>query len=284
MIVKDEQQFGSSTGSRDESRNAIDVRAVSVSFGGVRALTDVSASVRAREIVAVIGPNGAGKTTLLNAVCGVVRKSQGEVRHFGRDVTNAHPTKIAQGGLGRSFQDPRLIDSATVLENVLCGAHATIGYSFADQVLRRRKVGRLERAATADALELLELVSLGKVAHAEAGQLAYGPRKMVDIIRATVSRPSTLLLDEPSSGLDLAERAGVERMLLTIHKEFGIPMLVVEHHMDLVRAVADRVLGLVSGTVAMQGPTATVLDSEEFRATMTGDTVDTEQKVTKAYA
>jgi len=284
MDVKREQEFRSNSGERNEGRTAIDVRAVSVSFGGVRALTDVSASVDAREIVAVIGPNGAGKTTLLNAICGVVGKSNGEVRHFGRDVTNARPTKIVQGGLGRSFQDPRLIDSATVLENVLCGAHATIGYSIADQIVRRRKVARLERAATARALELLDLVNLGKLAHVPAGQLAYGPRKMIDIIRATLPRPSVLLLDEPSSGLDPIERAGVERMLLAIHTEFGIPMLVVEHHMDLVRAVADRVLGLVSGMVAMQGPTASVLDSDEFRATMTGDEIDTDKKVTKAYA
>jgi branched-chain amino acid transport system ATP-binding protein len=251
---------------------AIEVRAVSVAFGGVRALTDVSASVGAGEIVAVIGPNGAGKTTLLNAICGLVRKSRGDVSHCGVDVTNAHPTRIAQGGLGRSFQDPRLIDSMTVIENVLCGMHATVGYSLLDQVARRRKVGRMEQAARAEARELLRLFGLGQLVDADAGQLAYGPRKMVGIVRATIARPSVLLLDEPSSGLDVAERARVEGMLLMIHQEFHIPMLVVEHHMDLVRAVSSRVLALVSGSVAIEGPTDDVLDSEEFRATMTGDT------------
>ncbi len=258
---------------------AIEVRAVSVAFGGVRALTDVSTSVGAREIVAVIGPNGAGKTTLLNAICGLVRKSSGEVSHYGADVTNAHPARIAQGGLGRSFQDPRLVDSATVIENVLSGAHATVGYSLLDQVARRRKVGRREHAARTQARELLDLFGLGQFAEVNARHLAYGPRKMVDIVRATISRPSVLLLDEPSSGLDVAERARVEGMLLMIHREFRIPMLVVEHHMDLVRAVSGRVLGLVSGSVAMEGPTDDVLDSEEFRATMTGDTSISERKV-----
>jgi branched-chain amino acid transport system ATP-binding protein len=262
--------------------DAIEVHAVSVAFGGLRALTDVSASVNAGHIVAVIGPNGAGKTTLLNAICGLVRKTSGEVRHYGADVTNAHPTRIAQGGVGRSFQDPRLIDSATVLENVLCGAHTTIGYSLAEQVVRRFKVGKRERQAQADARELLDLFGLAQVADVEAGRLAYGRRKMVDIVRATISRPSVLLLDEPSSGLDLAERARIEDMLLMIHREFRIPMLVVEHHMDLVRAVAHRVLGLVSGSVALQGPTNQVLDSEEFRTTMTGDTSLLTQKVATA--
>jgi len=259
--------------------SAIEVRALSVAFGGLRALTDVSASVNADHIVAIIGPNGAGKTTLLNAICGLVPKAGGEVRHYGKEVTNVHPTKIAQRGVGRSFQDPRLIDSLSVLENVLCGAHATIGYSLADQVIHRRKVGKAERKARANAKELLDLFSLADLADVAAGRLAYGPRKMVDIVRATISRPSVLLLDEPSSGLGRAERAGIENMLLMINKEFQIPMMIVEHHMDLVRAVAHRVLGLASGSVALQGPTSEVLASEQFRATMTGEVSVHEQKV-----
>ena len=259
--------------------SAIEVRALSVAFGGLRALTDVSASVNAGHIVAVIGPNGAGKTTLLNAICGLVPKTSGEVRHYGTDVTNAHPTKIAQGGVGRSFQDPRLIDSAQCRgERPVRCAHDNRVFT-GGQVIRRFKVGKRERKAQADARELLDLFSLGHLADVEAGRLAYGPRKMVDIVRATVSRPSVLLLDEPSSGLDRAERARIEDMLLMIHKEFHIPMVIVEHHMDLVRAVAHRVLGLVSGSVALQGPTSEVLDSEEFRATMTGDMTAGDEKV-----
>jgi branched-chain amino acid transport system ATP-binding protein len=259
--------------------SAIEVRALSVAFGGLRALTDVSASVNADHIVAIIGPNGAGKTTLLNAICSLVPKASGEVRHYGKDVTNAHPTRVAQSGVGRSFQDPRLIDSLSVLENVLCGAHATIGYSLADQVIHRRKVAKAERKARANAKELLDLFSLADLADVAAGRLAYGPRKMVDIARATISRPSVLLLDEPSSGLGRAERGRIENMLLMINKEFQIPMMIVEHHMDLVRAVAHRVLGLASGSVALQGPTSEVLASEQFRATMTGEVSVREQKV-----
>ena len=283
--VNEEHEAGpDATGQVAPQPAAIEVRAVSVAFGGLAALTDVSASVRADHIVAVIGPNGAGKSTLLNAICGLVPKKNGEVRHYGADVTTAHPTRIARSGVGRSFQDPRLIDSASVLENVLCGAHTTIGYSLADQLVRRLKVAGRERRAKAEARELLDLCGLAHLADVEAGRLAYGPRKMVDIVRATVSRPNVLLLDEPSSGLGLAERARVQDMLVTIHEEFRIPMLVVEHHMDLVRAVAHRVLGLVSGTVALTGPTEAVLDSEEFRATMTGGTPDVGRKVVSDHA
>ncbi|MGW6144843.1 ABC transporter ATP-binding protein [Streptomyces sp. NPDC055140] len=269
--MNEEHRATAAGGGRDAPRpNAIEVRNVGVAFGGLAALTDVSVSVRADHIVAVVGPNGAGKTTLLNAICGLVPTSGGEVRHNGRDVTRARPSRIARGGVGRSFQDPRLVDQASVVENVLCGAHTTIGYSLADTLLRRRKVAGCERRARAEAMELLDLCSLSQLADVEAGQLAYGQRKMVDIVRATIARPSALLLDEPSSGLDPAERARVQDLLVRIHQEFRIPMLVVEHHMDLVRAVADRVLGLLSGAVALDGPTEAVLDSEQFQATMTG--------------
>ena len=275
-----EDQKWSVDGPRDALRpSAIEVRALSVAFGGLRALTDVSASVSADHIVAIIGPNGAGKTTLLNAICGLVPKANGEVRHYGKNVTNATPTAIARTGVGRSFQDPRLIDSLSVLENVLCGAHATIGYSLGDQVVNRFKVRKREAKARAEALELLDLFGLVHLAGMEAGRLAYGPRKMVDIVRATISRPSILLLDEPSSGLDRAERVRIGKMMQMIHQEFHIPMLVVEHHMDLVRAVTHRVLGLASGLVALDGPTGEVLDSVEFRVTMMGDTSARDQKV-----
>ena len=250
---------------------AIDAEAVSVTFGGVRALTDVSTSVNACDIVAIIGPNGAGKTTLLNAICGLVPMASGRVAHLGKDISKAHPTRIARGGVGRSFQDPMLIDSATVLENVLCGAHTTIGYSLGDQVFRRVKVRNRERAATNEAVELLELVGLQDLAEVETRELAYGPRKMVDIVRATMARPSVLLLDEPSSGIDHQERDRVEKMLLLIHERYSLPMLLVEHHMDLVRAVSNKVVGLASGTVAMEGATEDVLSSGDFRAMLAGD-------------
>jgi len=129
-------------------------------------------------------------------------------------------------------------------------------------------------------MDLLQLAGQEHVADIPARELSYGARKMVDVVRATVSKPSVLLLDEPSSGLDGLERARVQDMLLTIHRMFDLPMLVVEHHMDVVRAISHQVLGLVSGTVAMRGPTDEVLDSEEFRASMTGDTVHPHQPAT----
>jgi len=243
---------------------------VSVTFGGVRAIVDVSVEIRPATIVSIIGPNGAGKTTLLNSVCSLVPKSHGTVHHYDREITKWSPSRIAASGVGRSFQDPRLLEDATVLENVLCGVHCTVGYGLAEQVFRRRKIHRCEAAARDSAIEILELVQLARFAQTRASELAYGARKIVDIVRATVSKPSLLLLDEPSSGLDRKERSQVESMLLTIHESYGIPMLVVEHHMDLVRRISDQVIGLVSGSVALAGAPDDVLDSAEFRALIVG--------------
>ncbi|MGE0309457.1 MAG: ABC transporter ATP-binding protein [Acidimicrobiia bacterium] len=246
------------------------VEHVTVEFGGLRAIDDVTFEIGSDQIVSIVGPNGAGKTTLLNAICGAVTKSHGQVIHNGIDISQTHPSKIARHGIGRSFQDPQLLEDATVLENVLCGAHTTIGYNLADQIYRRRRVRRLEKAATERACELLELVGLPGMLHVDASELAYGARKIVDIVRATMSQPMLLLLDEPSSGLDRGERHQVEQMLMSIRRQFGIPMLVVEHHMDLVRRISDRVVGLIAGGVAASGTPSEVLDSEDFRAQITG--------------
>jgi ABC-type branched-subunit amino acid transport system ATPase component len=256
----------------DVTAPALVVDAVSVEFGGVHAIKDVSLHVGPDDIVSIIGPNGAGKTTLLNAVCSVVPKSAGMVRHGDVDITRTHPSRIARGGVGRSFQDPQLLEDSTVLENILCGAHTTIGYSLLDQIVRRGRVHRREAALASEAAELLDLVGLRDVIDVDASELPYGPRKIVDIIRATIGRPSILLLDEPSSGLDRSERKRVEEMLLAIHDRYSIPMLVVEHHMDLVRRISDQVVGLISGAVAMSGRPGDVLDSAEFLALIVGAT------------
>lgn len=250
---------------------AVEVRGVGVAFGGARALTDVTTSVNVGDVVAVVGPNGAGKTTFLNAICGLAPKDSGVVRHLGRDISDLGPTRIAQGGIGRSFQDPKLVDSSTVLQNILTGAHTSLGYSVGSQIVRRRHVAQREHAVELEARALLEMVGMGDLADRRADQLAYGPRKIIDILRAVICRPDVLLLDEPSSGLDLIERGLVEHTLLQLHREFDLTMILVEHHFDLVRAVANKVLCLASGSVAVQGATEQVLDSAEFKATIAGE-------------
>lgn len=244
---------------------------VSVSYGGIKALSGIDLTVGMHEFMAVIGPNGAGKSTLLNAVSGLSRGSVGgSIQMFGTVVSNRRADRITRLGIGRSFQDPPLIDEATVLENVLGGAHLRLGYNTFDQLWRRRLVRREETAWQAVAMSILELCALEREANKKASSLPYGSRKLVDIARAFVARPGLVLLDEPTSGLDTAGQQRVVSLLTAIRDRQNPAMLVVEHHMHLVRAIADRVVGLQAGSVIAVGTPSEVLDSAEFRAAVVG--------------
>ena len=242
---------------------------VTVTFGGVVALSEVGFAVDRNDLVAIVGPNGAGKSTLLNAISGLVR-STGRIELLGRSIHGVAAARIAHTGVGRSFQDPQLIDDYTVLDNVLCGAYGQLRYGLVDQLFRHYKVERAEREMTARAEALLQFVGLDRHLGDEAGSLSYGARKLVDIVRAMVSGPRLLLLDEPSSGLDAAERASLQATLIALREERLVTTLVVEHHMDLVRSVATRVVGMQAGEVIAVGTPSDVLDSDAFREAVVG--------------
>jgi branched-chain amino acid transport system ATP-binding protein len=247
----------------DPSAALLDAREVSVHFGGLRAVTDVSVAVAEREIVAVVGPNGAGKTTLLNAISGLVPMS-GEVRLAGSAV-RPNPRMLARAGLARSFQSPQLIEQENAVENVVLGAHLRARYSPLDQVTRRWRVVARERDLAEEARELLGQAELSDTEILRpVVQLTHGMRKRIDIARALMSRPRILLMDEPTAGMGTEERSIVEQMALRIRADLGTSILMVEHHMDVVRAIADRVVAMQTGAVLKAGPVSEVLESEEF--------------------
>ena len=244
---------------------------VGARFGGVTALSAVTFDVAAHDVVAVIGPNGAGKSTLLNTLSGLIRDNvTGEILLGGQSTRNSSSAKIASLGVGRSFQDPPLLDSETVMENVLLGAHLRLGYRMGDQIYRRRRVRSRELEARERATAILEFAGLAHVSDEKVGGLAYGVRKLIDIARALISGPHVLLLDEPTSGLDPDEQQAVGRLLTELHHATPVTILVVEHHMDVVRTVATKVVGLQSGSILATGTPHEVLDSELFRAAIVG--------------
>jgi branched-chain amino acid transport system ATP-binding protein len=246
------------------------VDGLDVRYGGVLALGDVSLQVKFHETVAVVGPNRAGKSTLLNAISGLAKdRSRGSIMIQGRQILGKGALHVARAGVGRTFQDPPLIDTETVLQNVLLGQHLRMGYRTLDQLVRPWKVNRVERAAREQCVGLLEFFGLGDVKDTLAGQLPYGTRKLIDIVRA-VCGPRLLLLDEPTSGLDLDEQTALSASLRALHSSTPISILIVEHHMDVVRAVADSVVGLEGGSVVTTGSASQVLDSEVFRAALIG--------------
>jgi branched-chain amino acid transport system ATP-binding protein len=247
------------------------IRDLDVRFGGLRALSEISVDIHRSEIVAIVGPNGAGKSTLLNAISGLLGDSvSGEVTLGGKSVLHSHPAAIAAAGVARSFQNPPLIESETVLENILLGAHLRLRYRMVDQIMRRRAVAAREREATRLAITVLEFAGLARLIDRPVAGLPYGSRKIIDIARTLMSSPKLLLLDEPTSGLDVHERALVQNLLVELRKSTELAILIVEHHMDIVRATADRVIGLQAGVVLAVGTAVEVLDSEAFRSSVVG--------------
>jgi ABC-type branched-subunit amino acid transport system ATPase component len=235
-----------------------------VNFGGLRAVAGVDLHVAEGEIVAIVGPNGAGKTTVLNAVSGFVPMS-GQVAIRGVRPRTVHPRALARLGLARSFQTPQLIESESAVTNVVCGAHMRAGYAAWEQVFRVFKVQRREKALAEEARDFLRQAHIPeRDQDRPVTQLTHGMRKRIDIARALMARPILLLMDEPTAGMGSEERAAVEQMTKVIRQELGTAILMVEHHMDVVRAIADRVVAMQTGTLLKVGTPDEVLESDEF--------------------
>jgi ABC-type branched-subunit amino acid transport system ATPase component/ABC-type branched-subunit amino acid transport system permease subunit len=227
---------------------------VSKSFGGVRALSDVSLSVARGAIHSLIGPNGAGKTTLVNVWSGFYRPDAGTVELAGTRVSGLSPSAIARSGLVRTFQTPQLFEALTVLDNVLVGA---AGHRLGSATAALLGLSRADTAARNVALGVLAETGLHALAHAAAGALALGDRRRLEIARALAAGAGVLLLDEPAAGLSAAEIDELDRLLVRL-KGRGITVVLIEHHMDLVMAISDRVTVLDEGRVIADGPPATV--------------------------
>lgn len=250
--------------------NVLALNDLCVAFGGIQALSDVAFSVRPGEIVGLVGPNGSGKSTLLNAVGNLLKgaRTSGDVVVFGR--SGERPAeKLCREGLGRSFQNPTLLEDSTLAENLLCGAHITAGRGWLAAV--KPGAGRGDDLLLRQrAIDLLGAVGLAEQAWDVVARKPYGTRKLIDILRAFMAQPRLVLLDEPTSGLDGSDRNVVAGLLRRVRERSEVAMLVVEHHFELLSAVADRVVALAAGRVVLSGTPADVFDSEEFRAMLTG--------------
>lgn len=235
----------------------LSVRDVSLRFGGVHVLEDVSFAAEAGQILGLVGPNGAGKTSLFNCISGHYRPSSGSIVIDGREVGNVRPAAMARNhGLARTFQHPALQLHATVLENVLLGAHTHLPGGPVEWSLALPFTGRAERERRAQALGLLERIGLDWAAHKHADELSHGLHKGIELCRALMMEPQLLLLDEPAAGLPHSE---VEELIATIRRirdEEDVTIVVVEHHMGLIAALTDSVVVLDHGKVLMTGTAA----------------------------
>lgn len=235
----------------------LDVEGLSVAFGGLMAVSEVSFEVFKGEIRAVIGPNGAGKTTLFNAITGYVSASAGKVRVAGRNVAGLPAHAIAAIGVRRTFQNGGLFGTMTVLENVVTGVHSSTRTSLLGALCslpstRRAEAGALDRASAT-----LREMGLEELSHRPARDLSFGEQRRVEIARAIVSGAQLLLLDEPAVGLSIMEREKLATLLRGLSQR-GIAILLVEHVLDLVMTVSDRILVLNFGRKIADGTPAQI--------------------------
>ncbi|OLF12007.1 ABC transporter ATP-binding protein [Actinophytocola xinjiangensis] len=224
---------------------------VTVTFGGLVALSDVSLSVAPHQVLGVIGPNGAGKTTLFNVACGFVAPDAGELRWRGEVLADLRPHRLAGLGIARSLQDLGLFDRMTVLDNVLVGAGRHVRTGFWPALLALPRHHRDERALTDRALAVLDELHIADVAGRYAASLPYPVRKRVALARALVGEPDLLLLDEPAGGLADDEMAEIGELIRGLTARTSV--MLVEHHMDLVMSVCDDIVVLDFGRVIARG-------------------------------
>ncbi len=232
----------------------LEVREVSVSYGGVKAVDEVTFDAKRGQILGFIGPNGAGKTTVFDAVCGFVQTQSGRVMLDGQDITTLTPTERARKGLGRSFQDARLFSSLTVFETLACAfeRHAR-GEDPVSSMLWAPWVRSRERARAARVEEIIDLMGLGAFHDKFISELSTGSRRVVDLACVMAHEPTVLLLDEPSSGMAQKETEAMGPLLLRVKEATGCTMLLVEHDMPLVTSVSDELVALETGRVIVRG-------------------------------
>jgi branched-chain amino acid transport system ATP-binding protein len=237
----------------------IEIDRLSLSFGGIRALDGVSFEVDEGEIFCIIGPNGAGKTTLFNVISRIYPASEGQVRFLGQDITHVAPHRIASLGIARTFQNIELFDQATVLNNLLLGCHCRRRAGLIAEILRLPRLQEMELINRRKAEEVIELLGIQQHRSTLVANLPYGVRKVVELARALCSEPRLLLLDEPSSGLNVEETESIGYWIKDIRDELGTTVLMIEHDMRLVGDIADRVMALNHGRELATGDFESVL-------------------------
>jgi branched-chain amino acid transport system ATP-binding protein len=246
---------------------------VSMHFGGITALDGLSLTVSSGQICGLIGPNGAGKTTLFNCVSRIYQPSSGRILLGDTNLLKVPAQRIANHGVARTFQNLGLFPSLTFLQNTMAGAHARgrVGYLRA---ITRWGVAKEERMLRREAYELLELLGLAELAFTPAADQPFGTLKRLELARALAAKPQLLLLDEPAGGLTHSEVAKLSELIRRVRDEFGLTILLVEHHMAMVMGISDLVVAMNFGKKIAEGPPATVRAHPEVVSAYLGAPVE----------
>ncbi len=231
---------------------------LSVTFGGLAALVHLALEIHHGEIVGLIGPNGAGKTTAFNAITGLIRPSGGKVYFKQHDITGWRAPRVARTGIGRTFQNIRLYQDLSVIENVMVAGHCSIRYGVFEAVMGLGRYAAEERRIRRKAEDLLDRMGLLSLAGEKAGALPYGSQRKLEMARALALEPELLLLDEPVAGMNPGETEGLRELLRNLHAELNLTVLLIEHDMGFVMKICDRIKVIDHGVSIALGTPAEV--------------------------
>ena len=268
----------------ETGRSILQVKDVTVRFGGIVALDRVSFNVPEGGVCGLIGPNGAGKTTLFNCLSRLYRYESGDILFSGQSITDTPVHDMAGLGIGRTFQNLAMFRTLSVRRNIMVGAHCRTTSGFLKSALRLPGVGAEERKANAHATELMSLLELDAVADRPVGDLPFGLQKRVELARALASRSRLLLLDEPAAGLNHEELDGLATNIRLIRDRFGMTVLLVEHHMNLVMSVSDHIVVLNFGAKIAEGSPEQIQANPEVIAAYLGNPAENQASVAGAGA
>ncbi len=245
----------------------LQVADLSMRFGGLLAVDGIAFDVRDREIFAIIGPNGAGKTTVFNCISGFYKPSTGRISLRGQELAGLGSHTVARHGVVRTFQNVRLFKHMTVLENLLVAQHRHLKTSLPAGLLRTRAYRESEQKALDNALHWLDYMGLREFVNREAGNLAYGHQRRLEIARCMVTQPRVLMLDEPAAGLNPQEKKDLQGLIEQLRNQYGLAVLLIEHDMSLVMGVSERILVMEHGRpIALGTPEAIRSDERVIKA------------------
>ena len=251
--------------------NILETKKLGIDFGGLTAVNNLSMEVKENEIVGLIGPNGAGKTTVFNLLTKVYEPTRGEILLNNQSTAKYNTVQINKAGIARTFQNIRLFNELSVLENVLVGMHNHINYSTFESIFRVGKFYKEEKQANEKALELLKIFDLDKYAEFKAGSLPYGAQRKLEIARALATDPKLLLLDEPAAGMNPQETEELMNTIRFVRDKFNISILLIEHDMSLVMNICERIYVLNYGTLLAKGSPEEIKSNPEVIKAYLGD-------------